>query len=415
MIERITVLGGSSVYTPEFILSVISHNINVKELVLLGLPGRKLDLVTAFCQRLVKKSGFPCKITGTSDVEEAVRGAKYIINHIRVGGMESRIRDEMLPPKFGTIGDETLGAGGIASAMRTLPVVFDIAAIIESCNPDATFINLTNPIGIIVEGLVKYSNLNVFGVDELPGAYMRKVANVLQQSQERLEYNYIGLNRLGWFQDVKQDGRSKMAKLLELLEQKPTDGFDYQLIELFRMIPTRHTGMFFRRAEILKQQQSGSRFRAEVLHEAEQQILKLYENESLVEVPELTHQRNAVWYEETIVPVIMALEGDSEEAHILCVRNNECIRDLPVDSSVEVPVKLSKNGVKPQKVGSLPRFLRGVFLSAKESDRLTVEAVRHKSYEFALQALTINPFVPSIDIAKKYLDRIKKDEGLELH
>ena len=415
MVERITILGGSSVYIPEFIFSAVSHNLNVKEIVLFAPEGRKLDIVAAFCQRLVDKSGFPVRVRPCTDIRQAVTGAQYVLNHLRVGGMQARMRDEILPPKMDMVGDEMLGAGGFANAMRTLPVVLEYAACIEEVNPGATLINLTNPMGIIVEGLIRYSGLNVVGVSDLPGAYARKIANVLQQDAEDFRVDYVGLCHLGWIQDVKVDGRSRMPLLLERLEARQEEGFDYDLIELFRMIPTRATGIYFHRGEILKKQRACSRFRSEILHEAEVQILKLYENPSLCEIPSLTRQRNAVWYEETILPLLESLQNTQSRGHILCLRNNDCIRDLPPECSVEVPASVSRRGVRPQKVGSLPHFLKGMFLAAKESDRLTVEAVKHKSYEYALQALTINPFVPSLEAAKKFLNRIVKEEELELH
>lgn len=415
MIERIAVLGGSSVYIPEFILSIIAHNLNVKEIVLVGKSSQKLDIVAKFCQRILNKSGFPATIIATTDVCAGVTGARYIINHVRVGGFEARMRDEMLPPKYDMVGDETLGAGGFANALRTLPVVFDMARQIEETNPHATIINLTNPMGIITEAMLRYTRLKTVGVCDLPSAYIKKIAELLQQEPDNLRIEYIGLYHLGWIQDIKVDGRSRMSHLLEILESRTEDDFDYDLIELFRMIPTRSTGMFFHRGEILKKQQSCSRFRSEILYEAERQILKMYEDERLFEIPDLTRQRNAVWYEETIVPLMEALEGEQERNMVLCVRNDQSIRDLPEECSVEVPALVSNRTVQPRKMGSLPRFLKGLFVSAKESDRLTVEAVKHKSYDYALQALTINPFVPSFEIAKKFLERVIKEEKLELH
>jgi 6-phospho-beta-glucosidase len=415
VIDRIAILGGSSVYTPEFVLSIISHNLNVKEIVLQGRSGRKLPLVAKFCQRLVDKSGLPAIIKHTTEVSEAVAGAKYVINHIRVGGMQARLRDEKLPPRFGMIGDESLGAGGFANAMRTLPVVLEYVKCIEEVNPNAVFINLANPMGIVMEAVIKLSKLNGIGVCELPGTYVKKVAEILRVPVSEMEVDYIGLYHMGWIQDVKIDGRSQMIRVLERLENHQEDGFDCELIDLFRMIPTRTVSLYFHQDAILKKQQSCDRFRAEVLHEAEQQILKLYEDESLTELPELTRARNAIWYEETILPLVKYMESASEHSAILCVRNDGAIRDLPGESSVEIPVRVSKKGLKPRKVGSCPRFLKGLFLSQKESDRLTVEAVRHQSYECALQALTINPLVPSYEAAKRYLDHIIKNEGFELH
>jgi 6-phospho-beta-glucosidase len=415
MIERIAILGGSSVYIPEFILSIIARNVNVKEIVLVGLPGKKLELVSRFCQRLIDKSGFLSKIIATSDVRAAVTNSKYVLNHIRVGGMQARMRDEMLPPKFGMLGHEVLGAGGFSNAMRTLPIIFDLAKQIEETNPNAVFINLTNPMGIVVEAMNACCKLNVLGACDLPGTYARKVALLLQQDLTKLKIDYIGIDHLGWIQDVKLDNRSRMSHVLELLEQSREEGFDHDLIELFRMIPTRNTGMYFHRGEVLKRQKTCDRFRSEVLHEAEKRILKYYEDPHLTEIPDLTRQRNAVWYEETLLPLLDALEGPKEKNLFLCVRNGDSIRDLPENCSVEIPVTVSSKGVKPAKVGSLPRFLKGMYIAAKESDRLTIEAVKHKSYEHALQALTINPFVPSMETAKKYLDTVIREDKLELH
>jgi 6-phospho-beta-glucosidase len=415
MIDRIAILGGSSVYTPEFILSLISHNVNVKEIVLQGRPGKKLEIVTRFCERLLHKSGYPSSIISTTEVAEAVKGAKYVIDHIRVGGMKARLRDEKLPPRHGMIGDESLGAGGFANAMRTLPVVFEQARIIEEVNPDAVLIMLTNPMGLLVEALSRHSTLNVVGVCDLPSTNIRRIAQLLNRPPCDLLVDYIGINHMGWIQDVKVEGRSFMGYVLEKLEKVGEDGFDLELIDLFRMIPTQTVGLFFHTDQVLKKQQSQARFRAEVLHEAEQQILKLYQQKNLYEIPDLTRERNAVWYDQVIVPLLEAMEDKQEHEIVLTVKNDGAVRDLPDSCSVEVPVKVSHTGVKPRKVGSTPRFLRGLIQSLKESDRLTIEAFKHKSYEYALQALTVNPLVPSVDTARKFLDRLVRDEHLELH
>ena len=415
MIDRITVLGGSSVYTPEFILSVISHNVNVREIVLVGRSEGKLSLVSRFCQRLLDKSGFPSTVTGTTDLAQGLEGADYVLNHVRVGGMSARLRDEKLPPKSGMIGDESLGAGGITNAMRTLPVVFEYAEAIEKVCPNTKVINLTNPMGICVEALIRHSNLQVIGVCDYPATYVKKIADLLRHDESELKIDYLGLNHMGWIQDVRVNGRSTMSRLLDCLDHHQDDGFDFRSIELFRMIPTQPLSPYFHQDEILRRQQATARYRAEVLHEAEKQILRLYEDEHLSEIPDLTKARNAVWYEDTIVPLIKAMESKEPHDIILCVRNAGSIRDLPDDCSVEVPVSVSRKGLEPRKIGNCPRFLKGAFISVKESDRLAIEAVKHKSYEYALWALSVNPFVPSLQAAREYLDTVMKEENLELH
>lgn len=415
MIDRIAVLGGSSVYTPEFILAVISRNLCVGEIALVGRSARKLKLVSQFCQRLMDRSGYPCKIIGTTDLEEGVAGAKYVLNNIRVGGMGARVRDEGLPPRMGMIGDEALGAGGVANALRTLPVVLDYARRIAAVSPDATFINLTHPMGACVEALAKHSPLRVVGVCDSARIYVRRIAALLSVPEEDLKVDYFGLNQMGWIQDVRVKGRSQMSRVLDRLDGHTDDEFDLDVIALFHMIPTRRLSLYFHKDVVLKQQRAMAQSRSEALQEAEERILRLYEDEQLLEIPDLTRARNAVWYEETIVPLIDAMESREGRDIVLCVRNEGAIRDLGDDCSVEIPVRVNASAIKQRKVGSCPRFLRGLFLAAKESDRLAVEAVVHKSYEFALQALTINPFVPSLDAARQYLDRIRKEERIELH
>ena len=415
MIERIAILGGSSVYIPEFILSVISHNLNIREITLLGREERKLALVSRFCQRLLDRSGFPCKVIPTTDVAEAVSGAKYIINHIRVGGMQQRLQDEKLPIKLGMIGNDCLGAGGITSALRTLPVVLDLVEQIEKINPEATFINLTNPMGMVMEALVRHSNLRAIGVSDLPGTYIRKIGKLMRMDANAIDVNYVGLNHMGWIQDLKSDGASIMPNVLEAILKESDEDFDRGLIELFRMIPTRHVSLYFHRDTYFKEQTTSGRLRSEVLFEAEQQILKLYEDESLTEVPELTRQRNALWYEQTILPMLTALEFGAERPIICCIQNGDAIRDLPPNCSVEVPVRVGPDAIEARQVGNCPRFLKGLFLTVKECDSLVVKAVKHKSYEYALQALAINPLVPSLETARRYLDMVMKEESLDLH
>jgi len=415
MIQKLTVLGGSSVYIPEFILSLISHNILPKEVVLFGKPGKKLEVVSAFCQRLVAQSGYPSVITPSSDLESAAQDADYVLNHIRVGGMKARIRDEKLPPTMGMIGDESLGAGGLANALRTLPVILDYAKRVEAVNPNCTFINLTNPMGIVLETLIRETDLNVIGVCDLPGTYTREIAHLLHTPEDELFFNFIGLNHMGWIQDVRADKSSRMLDVLDRILEVDSDWFDNELIELFRMIPTRTVSLYFHADRILKEQQKQSLFRGEVLHEAEKQILAMYADVSLHEIPPLTKERNTSWYEETIIPLINALESKKPKSLILGIRNDGAIRDLPDDCSVEIPVTVSKNGFERRNIGSCPYFLKGLFQIVKESDRCIVEAAKHRSYERALQAFTINPLVPSLETARKFLDRVVKDEKIELH
>jgi 6-phospho-beta-glucosidase len=415
VVNRITILGGSSVYIPEFVSKALAHNLVVDELVLLGKPGRKLDAVSDLCQRLVDKNGHATRIIAETNVEAAVQNASYVINHVRIGGMKARIRDEMTPPQLDMIGSDCIGAGAVINALRTLPVVMSFARTLEAVNSNAVFINLTNPVGVIVEALTRSTSLNVVGVNDLPGVYRRKIGALLGRSPADIVINCLGLHDLGWIQDVKVGGTSQMRKVLDLITDTEDEDFDHALINLFRLIPTRHAGLYFHRSEALKYQQSCARFRSQLLHDAEKRILRLYSNPALNAVPDLTRQRNPLWYEYTLIPLLKAFENSKPSPMVLCVQNQGAISDLPDKSSVEIPVNVSKKGYARSKIGMVPRFLKGFFCAIKESDRLVIEASTHKSYEHALQALVVNPFVPSTDKAREYLDRAIRQDNLELH
>jgi len=415
VIDRIAVLGGSSVYTPEFISSIIAHNLGVREIVLMGRTEHKLKLVAGFCQRMFEKNGFPTKVDATTDVREAAKGAKYVINQIRVGGMMARARDEGIPPRFGMVGDESVGAGGFANAARTLPVVMGYARKVEKVAKDAIFIDLTNPMSIIVEALGKYCSLRVIGVCDTPMVYTQRISKVLNTNMHNVRVDYLGLNRLGWIQDVKVNGRSCMNRLIDRLARKQPEGFDIELACLFRMIPTRSVSAYFRSNEIVRRQSEMVKFRGEELYEAEQQILNLYKDPDLCEVPELTKHRNALWYELSVAPLIEALESEEPRDFVLCLKNEGALRGMPEDAAVEVPAQVSSKGIEVKHVGESPCFLRGLLHAVKASERLTVEAIVNNSYNTALRALVINPLVPSMDAARQFLDKIIEEERLPLH
>ncbi len=396
-------------------MSLVSHNVNVGEIVLYGRESEKLDIVTAFCQRIVRRTGYPAQVSCDTDLESAVTGATYILNNIRVGGMKARMRDEALPLAMDMVADDGIGAGGFSNALRTLPVVLDLANRIAAVNKDALFINLTNPVGIVMQALIQCTELRAVGTVDMPASITREISDRLHIPTSELEFDFIGLDRLGWIQDIHHQGKSVMGLAIENLTEHPTDVLDREVIEIFRMIPTRSMNLYFHREEVLKRQKGQNRARADVLHEAEKQILDLYKDTSLHEIPPLTRERNAVWFEETIVPLFSHLESKDKGSVILSMRNDGAIRDLPDSASVEIPAEVSKKGIEPRKVGNCPRFLKGLFAMVKESDRMVVEAIQHRSYDLALQSLAMNPFVPSLEKARTFLDRALEEEGVELH
>lgn len=414
VIHRITVLGGSSVYVPELVNAIISRNLPVEEIVLFGHPGRKLETVAEFCRRLIGRAGYPTLIIPETDIRAAVQNAQYIVNQMRVGGMKARFRDESLPPQFDLMGSEQIGAGAVTNALRSLPVLLEYARVIEEAAPDAMVINMMNPVGMVVETLTRLTRLRVVGVCDLARKYRVKIGSILGLPPAELEVDYFGLFHFGWIQDVRYDGRSRMAQLVEAIENTDDPDFDRELVSLFRIIPTREAALYFRRGDVQRDQKRSQRYRSEMLIEVESQILRIYEDPRVDMIPEVTRQRNATWYEESVLPLLESFEGHREVKPVICVPNRGSILDLPEEVCVEIPVVIQGREITARRVGALPRFLRGLFCMLKESDRLVIEAVRNRSFELALQALAVNPFVDSLVSAKKYLEKVVRTENLNL-
>ncbi|MFC1735428.1 hypothetical protein ACFL1X_04880, partial [Candidatus Hydrogenedentota bacterium] len=225
----------------------------------------------------------------------------------------------------------------------------------------------------------------------------------------------FGLNHIGWFQDVRYCGKSVMDRVLETMARRKPNGFDVQLIELFRMVPTGSVSFFFRGDAVVRQQKEKNKYRGEELHELEQAILELYKNESLTDIPDLVRERRVSWYENSIVPLLAALTSQRTRELIVCTRNNGCLRGMPNDSIVETTATVSSDGIGIcKRVGESPAFLKGIFYSVKASERLTLEAIENQSYNKALRALAIHPLVPSLGLAHAYLDRIIEEENFVL-
>ncbi len=415
MIDRIALNGGSGVNTPAFVASIIAKNLPVAEVALIGRSECKLNLVAAFCQRLLDKNGFPTRVIPTCSLEEGVRGASYVINQIRVGGMAARVRAERVPPCFGMIGDEGVGAGAIMNAIRSVPEVLKIAKEVEQVNPDCYFINLTNPVGILVEAIHQNTNLKVVGACNAPMFCVSKLCEILHVDPELLDVDYFGLNHFGWIQDIRANGRSQLDRLVDRIYKKQLNGFDPEIVRVFRMVPVPFVSFYFRTNALLKRQQARVKYRGEELLEMEQELLRTYQANATTELPQRLKDRNPVWYKTAVLPLISALESESSMEMICCIPNRGCIRDLDEDASIEVTTRVDKKGIVPaRQIGESPPLLKGIFNTLKTSDRLAIEAAIKRSYDLALQALAIHPLVSSIAMAEKYLEHTNQEENLGL-
>src|ERR1700733_12223579 len=213
---KLAVIGGGSTYTPELIdgIARLTGDIKITELVLVDPDAERLSVVGPFSARIMARHGHPAVVSWTSDRDAAVDGAGAVLLQLRVGGQATRHRDETWPLECGCIGQETTGAGGLAKALRTVPVVLDIAErASQRADPSAWIIDFTNPVGIVTRALLDAGHRAV-GLCNVAIGFQRDFARMLGVAPERVSLGHVGLNHLTWERSVMVDGTDRLPELI---------------------------------------------------------------------------------------------------------------------------------------------------------------------------------------------------------
>jgi 6-phospho-beta-glucosidase len=407
-VDKITVVGGGSTYTPEFVDGFIQHRgrLSVGEIVLYDIDKDRLDLVGGFTSRMVEHAGLESLVTLTTDRPAAVEGANFIVSQIRVGGMTARIRDEKIPLKHGVIGQETTGPGGTLKAWRTIPAVLDIARDVERYAPNAWLLNFTNPSGIITETLLKYTNLRSVGLCNNPINFVAAIAAVFEVSPEEVFLEWVGLNHVNWVRRVFVNGRDVTGAAIERVEVGgiPDYPFDARLVRMLGVLPTWYLQYYYHHDRKIAEALEADKTRGEVVAKVEEDLLKKYADPELVTKPLELGMRGGARYSEAAIRLILSLVFDRRDVQIVDVLNDGAIEDLPGDGSVEVPCVIGAHGISPLHMGQLPDTIRSLCQTAKAWESWVVEAGVTGSRQAALMAMMTNPLVPSFDVAQALLE-----------
>lgn len=420
---KIATIGGGSSYTPEIIEGFIKryHELPVKDLYLVDIEeGReKLNIVGALAKRMVEKAGVDMNIHLTLDRREAIKDADFVTTQFRVGLLDARIRDEKIPLKYNCIGQETTGAGGLAKALRTIPVILDICKDIEELSPNAWLINFTNPSGIITETVNKYTNVKSIGLCNVPILMHMLCADILNVDKEKVRMDLVGLNHLVWGRDVIYQGESKVDEVIEeLIKGKgytakniPDVEWGKELLESLRMIPCPYHRYYYLTDVMYKEELEAAKkegTRGEVVKKVEKELFELYKDPDLKEKPKQLENRGGQYYSDAACDLINAIYNDKGTIHYVNVQNNGTVNCLPNDSVIERTCYVDKEGAHPFNVKPLPSKVKGLLQVVNEYESLTIEAGVHGDYGSALQALILHPLVES-SIAKPLLDEIIKE------
>ncbi|USK33176.1 6-phospho-beta-glucosidase [Bacillus sp. F19] len=424
---KIATIGGGSSYTPELIEGFIKRydELPVSEIWLADVPEgkRKLEIVGSLAKRMVEKANVPISIQMTLNRREALENADFVTTQFRVGLLEARAKDERIPLKYGVLGQETNGPGGLFKGLRTIPVILSICREMETLCPDAWLINFTNPAGMVTEAVLRYSNIRkVVGLCNVPIGMEMGAAKLLNVEHSQIRIDFAGLNHMVYGLDVYLDGVSVKQKVIDLIthpEQSVTMqnivalGWEPEFLKALNVFPCPYHQYYYKTREMVEKEMKNaetSGTRAEVVKKLEDELFELYQNEELAIKPPQLEKRGGAYYSDAAVRLIHSIYTDKRDIQPVNTMNNGAIASLPHDSAIEISSVITKDGPKPLAIGDLPVAVRGLVQQIKSFERVAAEAAVTGNYSTALLAMTINPLVASDATGKKILD-----EMLEAH
>ena len=408
---RIAVVGGGSTYTPELIEGFVSRadRLPVDELVLMDIDAERREVVGGLARRMLDQRDWAGRLVVTDDTDAALDGAAFVLIQLRVGGQAARLIDETLPPRLGTIGQETTGAGGFAKALRTVPVVLDIAErVAKRAAPGAWIVDFTNPVGIVTQALLDEGH-RAIGLCNVAIGLQRRFAEQFGVGYDRVQLEHVGLNHLSWERAVRVDGVDRLPELIVADAAGVGDmtGFDGGLIRSLGMLPSGYLRYYYEFAAVLAEQRTG-RTRAEEVIEIESRLLDMYRDQGLAEKPALLGQRGGAFYSEAAAQLIASLHDGAGDVQVVDIRNDGALSDLPDDAVVEIPAVIDRDGAHAARLAPLPAEAIGLVQHAKAYERLAVRAATSGDRRTAVHALLANPLVGQWSMAEALVNALLK-------
>jgi 6-phospho-beta-glucosidase len=414
---KVAVIGGGSTYTPELINGFLARvqSFPLTELWLMDIDAERLAIVGGFAQRIVAAKGSPFKVVLTTDQRAAVQGASYVTTQLRVGQMPARVADEYLGLRHGLIGQETTGVGGMAKALRTIPVVMKIAADMRELAPEALLVNFTNPAGLVTQALSKYApDVPAVGVCNVPITTKMHILEGLEKqlgtglAPERAELKTLGLNHLSWHRGFTIDGEDVWPQVMQAylteLKKEPEPEWDPRTIEVLGMLPNYYLQYYYHTDHKLDAQKKWPPSRGEEVIQIEKGLLAQYADPSLMEPPADLMKRGGAYYSTVATQLLNAHYNNLGETHIVNARHGGAVSGWPEDWVLEMPCRVEKSGITPLPAEPLPTACFGLLAHVKAFELLTAEAAVTGSRDIAYQALLAHPLGPRADKVQAVLD-----------
>ena len=405
---KVAVIGAGSTYTPELVSGLGRERdaIDVRELVLHDIDAERLEVVGGLAQRMLERQGYDGRLEQTGDLDRALDGADYVLVQIRVGGQEARLRDETVPLACGCVGQETTGAGGLAKAFRTVPVVLEIAERVrERAADDAWIVDFTNPVGIVTRSLLDAGHRAV-GLCNVAIGVQRTCARLLTIEPDRVVVDQVGLNHLTWVRAVLVDGEDVLPQLLDEHGDELSGlagGLPRALLEQLGALPSYYLRYFYAHDRVLAEQ-LGEKPRAAQVMEIERALLEMYRDPELTEKPALLEQRGGAFYSEAAVGLVRSLATGDGRVHEVDVRNESTLDGLAQDDVVEVPARVERDEIVALPQRPLAPELLGLALHVAAYERLAGQAAAAQELELARKALLAHPLIGQHALVEELLE-----------
>lgn len=404
---KLAIFGGGSSYTPELLQGIIDEHdsLPISEVCLIDISAERLTTLRGLCERMIAHVGLDIAITATTDRRRGLDDASFVNGLVRVGGMAARIQDERIPPKYGIVGQETTGPGGMMKALRTIPVMLDLAQDMVAVCPNAWLINYTNPSGIIAEALGRYSKVRYIGLCSGPEGWTNQVLAKMGVSPTRAHVDWLGLNHLGYITRVVVDGHDATSEAIEAVAD--TWGIAPEWLRTLGAIPASYLGYYYHHEkQVAAQRAPGYQTRGEKVHEIETALLREYTDPELNEKPALLKKRGGGGYAAVAMKAMKAIHHNTGERQVVQVLNQGALDGIPADASVEISCVINNAGAHPLRLGEIPLPIRGLIQAVKAYESLTVQAAVEGSTRLAMQALMAHPLTPSWETARPLLDEL---------
>ncbi|MBP0449932.1 MULTISPECIES: 6-phospho-beta-glucosidase [unclassified Kitasatospora] len=414
---KLAIVGGGSTYTPELIdgFARLRDTLPIAELVLIDPAADRLELIGGLARRIFARQGHPAVVSTTTDVEAGVADADAVLLQLRVGGQAARNQDETWPLECGCVGQETTGAGGLAKALRTVPVVLDIAEKVRRTNPDAWIVDFTNPVGIVTRAL-RAAGHKAVGLCNVAIGLQRRFAGHLGVDPELIRLDHVGLNHLTWERGVTlldapgaAGGREVLPELLSGFGKEIADDLrlPQRVIERLGVVPSYYLRYFYQHDVVVEELKAKGSRAAEVA-EIERQLLEMYADPALDTKPELLGKRGGAFYSEAAVQLIAALLGTDGRTSVQVVntRNDGVLPFLPDDAVIEVPAEVDAAGVRPLPQRPVEPLYAGLIAAVTAYEHLALDAALHGGRDRVFDALLAHPLVGQIELADQLTDRL---------